>query len=373
MAPLETIAPKTFDSATAPVTSRRGSALIWMVIGCVLLITSAVARSVQDRRHQVESSYTEACPFPLRAIPTTLGRWKMVGEEMSLDSLTMRITGGTDHSMRTYVDELTGVTLVVLVLFGPAEPVMPHTPEVCYPSSGFRQVEDTADRVIEAKEDKHASVFRSAVYAKSGGRAMIREGVYYSFRLEGQWSPHGGSGRKFPRRNPSVFKLQIQRRMAEGERLGRDEPIEQFLSLLVPAIEREIKSAGKPAGTSVGGVGPSIQSGGEPGDGLALPASGEFRARDRSADRVRAPATQGLSHPADQHRGPSDQADDQDDRRQVNRQGQLHGEADGIAGLTGPMLGVGQAPRGFQTLGTRKHRRHSLTSLDLRDSRLSPA
>jgi len=371
MAQPETIEPAYFDSVLTPVKSPRLSALAWMVIGCVLLVASGVARSVQDRRHQVESSYTETCPFPLNSLPATIGRWKMVGDEMKLDSLTMRITGGTDHTMRTYVDELTGVSLVVLVLFGPAEPVIPHTPEICYPSSGYQSVDDSTDRVIESKDEKLTSVFRSTIYAKSGGRAMLREGVYYSFRLEGQWSPHAGSGRKFPRRNPSVFKVQVQRRMAEGERLGRDEPIEQFLSLLVPAIEHGIASAGKRAGASVGDVGPSIQPG-QPGDGLAVATSGEPGSRDRSVDRRPAPVTQGPGHLADQHRGAPDQADDQDDRREVDRQGQLHGEAEGIAGLAGGTIRVGQDRWGDRTLGTRNHRRHSL-SADPRDSRLSPA
>ena len=371
MAQPETIEPAYFHSVLTPVRSPRLSALAWMVVGCVLLAASGVARSIQDRRHQVESSYTETCPFPLSSLPATLGRWKMVGDEMKLDSMTMRITGGTDHTMRTYVDELTGVSLVVLVLFGPAEPVIPHTPEICYPSSGYQPVDDSADRVIESKDEKITSVFRSAIYAKSGGRAMLREGVYYSFRLEGQWSPHAGSGRKFPRRNPSVFKVQVQRRMAQDERLGRNEPIEQFLSLLVPEIEREIASAGRRAGTSAGDVGPSIQPG-QPGDGLAVAASGEPGVCDGAVDRVVAPVTQGPGHLADQDRGAPDQADDQDDRREVDRQGQLHGEADGIAGLTGGAIRVGQDRWGDRTLGTRNHRRHSL-SADPRDSRLSPA
>jgi hypothetical protein len=372
MAELEPIEPAYFNSVATHVRSPRLSALVWMVIGCALLATSGVARSVQDRRHKVESSYTETCPFPLKSLPSTLGRWKFIGDEIKLDSLTMRITGGTDHTMRTYVDELTGVSLVVLVLFGPAEPVLPHIPEICYPSSGYYPVGDQTDRVIESKEEKITSVFRSAIYAKSGGRTMLNEGVYYSFRLEGQWSPHVGSGRKFPRRNPSVFKIQVQRRMADGERIGRNEPIEQFLSLLVPAIEQEIKSAKERPRTSMSDVGPSIQLG-QPGDGLAMTTSVDLWAHGRSANQVLAPVAQGLSHPADQHRGASDQADEQEDRRKIDHQGQLHGEADGIAGLTGATLRVGQAPWGDQTLGTRNHRRHSLASVDLRGSRLSPA
>jgi len=373
MAQIETVPPPPAEASATPSTSGGSrSALPWMVIGCVLLIGSGVVRSAQDRRHQVESSYTEASPFPLKSLPGTLGPWKAVGDEIELDSLTMRITGGTDHSMRSYVDERTGVSLVVLVLFGPAEPVIPHTPEVCYPSSGWQPTDDQEDRVIESKDDKFSGVFRSAVYTKSGGRSTLREAVYYSFRLEGQWSPQAGAGRKFPRRNPSVYKIQVQRRMGDSERLGPNDPIEQFLKYLVPAIEQGIQAAKERTGKSTAEVGPPIQTG-EPVDRLAVTAAGGPRARARSPLWNRAALTQGLGHPIEQNGGAADHADDQEYRREVDRQGQLHGEADGIAGLIGAILDVGQTPWGDQTLGTRNHRRHSLTSVDLKASRSSPA
>ena len=144
----------------------------------------------------------------------------------------MRITGGTDHIVRTYADDLTGVSLTVLVLFGPAEPVLPHTPEVCYPSSGFRLVDalglgrsssDGPGRA-GASRSRARREFRSGVYQKAAGRAMLREEVYHSFRLDGQWSPDIGSGRKFPRRNPGVFKVQIQRQVADGGEPGPGGP-----------------------------------------------------------------------------------------------------------------------------------------------------
>lgn len=212
----------------------------WVTMACILLGSSGVFRAMQDRRHKVEATYTEDCPFPLKSIPQQLGGWKMVeGGDMTLDPLTMRITGGTEHILRTYVDELTGVSLVVLVLFGPAEPVLPHTPEICYPACGYSGATDSADRIIKLEGGKSAR-FRSSVYSKSGGRSVLREEVCHTFRLEGEWSPEAGSGRKFPRRNPSVFKVQIQRKIAEGERRDKDDPIEQFLSYLIPDMERQI-------------------------------------------------------------------------------------------------------------------------------------
>lgn len=190
------------EAPPAPARSKRAP-WIWAAMACLTLGTSGVVRAVQERRHQDELNYRESCPIVLGSIPAQLGGWRLVpGGEKSLDELTIRITGGTDYILRNYVDDLTGVSLGVLVLFGPAEPVMPHTPEVCYPATGYALADDISDRLIKA-DDGTAMEFRSAVYAKPGGRTALREEVYYSFRLEGHWSPTAGVGRKFPSAIPA--------------------------------------------------------------------------------------------------------------------------------------------------------------------------
>jgi hypothetical protein len=270
-------------------------------------------------------NYKETCPVALSTLPAKLGEWRLIaGGERSLDDMTIRITGGTDYILRSYVDDLTGVSLSVLVLFGPAEPVLPHTPDVCYPSTGYVLADEATDRLIKA-DDGTAAEFRSAVYAKPGGRATQREEVYHSFRLEGRWSPHVGAGRKFPRRNPGIFKVQVQRRVAGGEHRDRDEPIEQFLKILVAELERRIAAGANPAGSSpspapgasTGGLGvfPVLdESGpglvprrqGHPGLAASLPA-GRPEARPRREPR----------RLAGQDGRPADQADERDDRQQI--------------------------------------------------------
>lgn len=221
----------------------------WAATACVLLAASGGARTLQERRHQAERNYVETCPFPLKSLPSKLGVWQMKeGGDQVLDPLTIRITGGTDHILRTYVDELTGVSMVVLLLFGPAEPVLPHTPEICFPSSGYSTAQDSSDRTIgfttrdaSGQPVKQSALFRSSVYEKSGGLSVRREEAYHSFRLEGAWSPYNNSKRKFARRSPGVFKIQIQRIVATNERRDtKENPIEQFLSILLPEIERDI-------------------------------------------------------------------------------------------------------------------------------------
>jgi hypothetical protein len=245
-------APSTAQVDVAPRTSSSRSKKdlwIWAIVACVLLAMSGMVRTIQGRRHNQEMVFVETCPFSFQEISPKMGAWRLKeGSDQSLDPLTMRITGGTDHIMRTYVDELTGVSLVVLLLFGPAEPVLPHIPEVCYPSSGFSEAQDTANRELNyvskdsaGQDVKHRGVFRSSVYEKTGGLHTLREEVYHSFRLDGQWSPDVALGRKFGRRNPGIFKLQIQRPVVPGEDRGRDNPIDQFLSVLIPELERHIE------------------------------------------------------------------------------------------------------------------------------------
>ncbi len=244
---MASIASDVANSATSPeiptARPRGRGPILWAAIGVVLLASSGVVRAVQDRRFEQETGYLENCPFPLKSIPKTLGGWKVMdGGEKGLDELTLRITGSTDHILRTYYDELTGVTISALILFGPAVPVVPHTPEVCYPACGYTSADDSSDRGIKYQSNRIAP-FRSAVYAKSGGRSVLREEVYYSFRLGNEWSPDMGRGRKFPRKNPGIFKVQVQRRVLEGERRDQDDPIEQFLAVLVEDLEARIASA----------------------------------------------------------------------------------------------------------------------------------
>ena len=225
-------------------------ALIWGVVGCVLLIGSAVQRKAREAAYAAEAVVLQECPFPLERIPRTLKNWKSVDNDQKLDNQTFRITGGKEYVIRKYTDETTGISLIVLVLFGPLEPVIPHTPEVCYPANGFVWADDTLSRSISFVDEDNASAdvypparFKSALFRKG----IQLESVYHSFRVEGRWTPDVAAERKPSRRNMGVFKLQVQRLVAPEEQRDRttlSDPIEDFLKEIVPAIEKELSEAG---------------------------------------------------------------------------------------------------------------------------------
>ena len=82
----------------------------------------------------------------MKDLPQTLGDWRrQEGSEIKLDPEIARIAGSTDHVIRTYSNATTGQSLSVLILFGPAQIVYGHRPEICYPSAGYGPVEETLD------------------------------------------------------------------------------------------------------------------------------------------------------------------------------------------------------------------------------------
>ena len=232
--------------AAQPQGSSPRAIVAWCVGASLLLISSGVVRAVQSGRYELDRNSQVECPFPLKELPRKVGDWHVVeGSETILDPLTTRITGSTDYVIWKYVNEMTGPALSVLVLYGPAEPVVPHTPQVCYPATGHRAVGGPVDKPIKIGEHEVAT-FRSAVFLKSVGREMAQSVVYHSFLLDGIWSPTIAN-RKFPRKSPGIFKIQIQRRgMPNEQSEGDNEPIERFLQEFLPVVEKKIAAATPP-------------------------------------------------------------------------------------------------------------------------------
>lgn len=214
------------------------------ILACALLGASGSARRWQEDRFVSRAEVGKTATFPLKDLPKTLGDWTLMeGGERQLDPITLRVAGSSDHILRIYKDEQTGVTLTALVLYGRSDLVYGHTPDICYPSSGFNLVEPFEDHAIRFAEVGAPAMFRSALYSKSSGGSGGREEVYYAFRHDGRWLPDAAGQHKMFRRSPFMYKVQVQRRVGENERRDENNPTEQFIKALLPEIERRTASA----------------------------------------------------------------------------------------------------------------------------------
>jgi hypothetical protein len=232
-----TIAPEVDEPSTGGGRRSPRPLGVWarVVLGCALLAGSGALRYWQQARIEKGLKDGKVSPVPLEGLPKTLGDWE--GRDEELDPQIARLTGSTDHVFRTYVDGRTGVALDVIVLYGPAVEMKLHAPEQCYPAAGYETAEGPDYRAIET--ERGDIPFCSLVFTKGEGGQAERQEVYYTWRYGGRWTPHRGAHKEMER-TPSMYKVHLARRLTEREARDAGGPCEDFLKLLLPAMERLI-------------------------------------------------------------------------------------------------------------------------------------
>lgn len=229
------------SSPSSPAKPPRSRVAFWSRVGLAvaLVAASGIARAQKSARIEAAKLSGWVSPFPLEDIPLELGPWE--GHAEALDPTIARGAGAVDNIFRVYTDRRTGTQINVIALYGPAQAVSIHAPELCYPVSGYRQVGPTRQRSVLGLDDKKVDV-RSLTYVKGEGGGAERQQVYYSWFYDGRWTPYMAAPKRIER-IPAMYKVHLARSVGEHERLDGDDPCQDLLARLIPEIERRMAEA----------------------------------------------------------------------------------------------------------------------------------
>lgn len=235
------------DPAPPPPPRAQAAHAVWprVALACAILLGSGGVRLLQARR--VEGRLLEGRRGPrvdLAAVPLGLGAWE--GRATTIDPRIALATGADQVVTRQYVNQDTGVAVDVILLYGPAVDMFIHSPEHCYPSAGFALAGGPDDRAVAAGGSD--ARFRSLVYGKGDGARSDLQEVYFSWWYAGRWSPDAGVQKHFER-IPSMYKVQLARRVNGTERRDVGNPCEAFLRELLPELGRRMGEARPPRAT----------------------------------------------------------------------------------------------------------------------------
>jgi hypothetical protein len=167
--------------------------------------------------------------------PTILGEWEAMND-IEPDPRGLERAGAVGHVSRIYRHRGTGRQVMVFVVCATPHDASGHTPDRCYPGSGFQAEEAESRRSIHLDNGLTADVF-TGTFTKAGQTLRI----FWTYGGDGHWvappiARLGLAGR------PLVYKLYA---IVDATRHGAANAKatgEKFLAELLPAVDAALKN-----------------------------------------------------------------------------------------------------------------------------------
>ncbi len=217
---------------------------IYTVAALALIVGSGLVHGAWTNRWRTAPALAELAAR-LDSVPTVLGDW--TATSLALPSSEQAMAGAVGHISRVYTNPTKGLTVSVLLLSGLPGNISTHTPDVCYPGAGYTL--GNIERFVHRYGvPERTAEFQTAVAGRAGTKPS---------RLRLYWAWHGSSGWSAPENprwafsaEPMLSKLYIVRDTGGVAVDPKEDPCTQFLSLLLPEVDRVMSPSGQPTGAS---------------------------------------------------------------------------------------------------------------------------
>jgi hypothetical protein len=152
----------------------RNTAIVCAVAG-VLLVGLTFAEAQFSDRWAESNVSPEEFAARFAKVPMEIGDWK--GEDQPVLDAVLKKTGAVGYVSRAYRNQKTGQEVTLWLIVGHARDICRHTPDVCYPSSGFhKQSQENSHHSIpvEGLEEPAEFFTNSFIREDSQQRALMR-------------------------------------------------------------------------------------------------------------------------------------------------------------------------------------------------------
>ena len=177
----------------------------------------------------------------LDSLPAEIGEWTSVSRV--LPPREQEAAGAVGYISRVYSNPGKGLSISVLLLTGLPGNIAAHTPDACYPGAGY------ALGAMDPYPFKYGDPPRSAEFRTS----VASRGGAHPSSLRLFWAWHSTKGWTAPEEarwalgsEPMLSKLYVVRDTAGSAVDPKDDPAREFLSLLLPELDRIIAEPGQP-------------------------------------------------------------------------------------------------------------------------------
>jgi len=182
-----------------------------------------------------DSEQLDAAAARVALVPHIVGDWH--GHDEETDNPSFAMTGAKGMWMRTYTNERSKESVLVILMCGRPGKMAVHTPEVCYRGAGFELREQPA--TFSLKGDAAGSQLWTALFMKKA-IAPTRLRLYWAWNGRGDWEASAAPRWQY-RGEPFLYKLYVSRENSQQPNMtAQADPAAEFLRVFVPALKKNL-------------------------------------------------------------------------------------------------------------------------------------
>jgi len=203
-------------------------------------LVAGIAVGVSGALHGVwtgrwdQASAAPAFGAALDQIPMQLGEWQ--GQALELDPREAAQYAAVLY--RRYVHQRTGTAVVVVLVAGRPGPVSIHSPDYCYPASGYSAAAWVPHKVA-FDNARAAAEFKTALVTKNQAAGQTQLRVLWSWYADGTWSVPDNPRLAFARER-CLYKVHVVREASPSEDGLENDPCGDLVRDLLVAFQRQV-------------------------------------------------------------------------------------------------------------------------------------
>lgn len=171
-------------------------------------------------------------------VPKQIGGWE--GEDLPVDDQVKNTAGAVNYVSRRYKNEETGGEVRLWLIVGHSRDICRHTPNICYPSSGFRQDGLQIHQRWTEDGGKEADFFTSK-FIKDDVYGRHAERVFWAWNHPDKnvWQApadprqHYGLSR-------ALYKVYFTANVPPNEAAAEDSVALEFAKLMLPEVDKAL-------------------------------------------------------------------------------------------------------------------------------------
>lgn len=228
-----------------------------IVLGIVLLVGLTIVEAKMADRFQGSNFTAERFSELLGNVPMKIGDW--VGEDQKVEDEVRQTAGAVGYVSRDYHNVKSGERIRLWLIVGHARDICRHTPNVCYPSSGFKvRAENNSLQSVDVEGLPPAEFWTNTFLREDvNGRDLVR--VFWAWYKPSSDGMVRWQAPKNPRwefgNTRALFKMYFSDEMRNPDETTDRSPCLRFAQEFLPVVDKalsQLEREGQPKGGDAG-------------------------------------------------------------------------------------------------------------------------